>query len=57
MQIYPKKEQRIQQVAKALRNNLKKRNFRCTKKYIMMPTSLFSGIKYGDYLFLNKKFF
>ena len=25
MQIYPKKEQRIQQVAKALRSNLKKR--------------------------------
>ena len=25
MQVYPKKEQRIQQVAKALRENLKKR--------------------------------
>ena len=36
---------------------LEKRNFKFLKKYIMLSPSLFSNIKAGDYLFLNKKFF
>ena len=42
---------------KEIVNFLGKRNFKFVKKYMMIPTSLFSNIKFGDYLFLNKKFY
>ena len=42
---------------KKMINFLEKRNFKFVKKYMMLPTSLFSGIKYGDYLFFNRKFY
>ena len=47
---YNKKEKKII-------NFLTKMNYTFKKKYIMATPSLFSNIKAGDYLFLNKNFF
>ena len=42
---------------KEIEDFLEKRNFKFVTKYMMIPTSLFSNIKFGDYLFLIKKFY
>jgi len=46
---YDKKEKKILSL-------LKNKNFNLIKKANILSTSLFSGLKGGDYLFINKKY-
>ena len=46
---YNKKEKKILSL-------LKNKNFNLIRKANILSTSLFSGLKGGDYLFINKKY-